>query len=293
MQKASTATHKQRLWPYHKVRRGVATPHPAYGIFFSLPIVLLELGFLLLPIGQTFYFSFTNWNGITSHWIGISAYRRLFTDPTFWRVLLNNGALLLSISIALLLPLVIAFLLTQRVLGWRLFRAIYFLPTALSWVVIGMVAMRFFNGMLSGQVSALIAVLLTFIWSVFGTNTVIFVTGMATMDESFYEAARIDGATGLQVIRYITLPLLKRFLQFAFITTLITAFTALFSLIFIMTGGGPGYGTTTLEFFIYQEAFSSGNFGYAATLGVVLFLIVFVISIVQMRLFRGGDEHGS
>ncbi len=221
--------------------------------------------------------------------MGVGTYINLFRDSVFWRVLLNNGGLLISISVALFLPLVTAFLLTQRVFAWRFFRSVYFLPTAVSWVVIGMVAMRFFNGMLSGEISALIAVLLTFIWSVFGTNTVIFVTGMATMDESLYEAARIDGAATFQVVRHITIPLLKRFIQFAFITTLITAFTALFSLIFVMTGGGPGYGTTTLEFFIYQQAFTIGNFGYAATLGVVLFVIVFAISIAQMRLFKGNE----
>lgn len=283
------ATNGSRHWKHRSSRRGVAMPHPVYGVIFTLPVVLLELLFLIIPIMQTIYYSFTNWNGFTASWVGMRTYINLFKDPVFWRVLLNNGGLLISISVALFLPLVTAFLLTQRVFAWRLFRSVYFLPTAVSWVVIGMVAMRFLNSMLSGEISALIAILLTFIWSVFGTNTVIFVTGMATMDESLYEAARIDGAATFQVIRYITIPLLKRFIQFAFITTLITAFTALFSLIFVMTGGGPGYGTTTLEFFIYQQAFTIGNFGYAATLGVVLFVIVFVISIAQMRLFKGNE----
>ena len=77
-----------------------------------------------------------------------------------------------------------------------------------------------------------------------------------------------------------------RFIQFAFVLTLITGFTALFSLIFVMTQGGPGFGTTTLEFFVYQTAFSQGEFGYAAAVGVVLFVIVFGISVIQLRLLR-------
>ena len=189
-------------------------------------------------------------------------------------------------------------------LGWRFFRSAYFLPTAISWVVIGMVAVRFFadegllnnswprsgsaiqTDMLSSESRAMLAVTITFIWSVFGTNTIIFITGMATLDRDVYEAARVDGAGLCATFLLITIPMLMRFIQFAFILTLITAFTALFSLIFVMTGGGPGFGTTTLEFYVYQKAFNKGAFGYAAAIGIVLFVIVFVISIIQLRLFR-------
>ena len=197
-----------------------------------------------------------------------------------------------------------AFLLNEHVFGWRFFRSIYFLPTAISWVVIGVVAVRFFaqrgilnsllaslgipvqTDMLATELSAMIAVAITFIWSVFGTNTIIFITGMATLDRDVYEAARVDGASGLATFRHITIPLLMRFIQFAFVLTLITGFTALFSLIFVMTQGGPGFGTTTLEFFVYQTAFAQGEFGYAAAVGVVLFVIVFGISVIQLRLLR-------
>lgn len=278
------------------------------GIAFSVPVVVVIGLLLVLPILQAFYFSLTTWNGVTATWVGIGTYVQLMEDPTFWRVLLNNAGLLIAVPFAILIPLVVAFLLNERVAGWKFFRSVYFLPTAISWVVIGMVAVRFFaaqgtlssiitalhlgagQNMLSGEYSALVAVMLTFIWSVFGTNTVIFITGMATLDPELYEAARVDGASSWQVVRFITVPLLRRFIQFAFIITLITAFTALFSLIFVMTGGGPGYGTTTLEFFVYQEAFNVGDFGFGATLGVVLFVIVFVISLAQLRILGRGDD---
>jgi ABC-type sugar transport system permease subunit len=279
------------------------------GILFSPPVIVLTGALLFLPIIQTFYYSLTSWNGITSDWIGLENYQRLFNDPVFWRVLLNNVFLLLSIPFALLIPLLIAFLLHQHVVGWRFFRSVYFFPTAISWVVIGMVAVRFFAGegilnsllqagglggirtdMLTNEYTAMLAVILTLIWSVFGTNTIIFITGMATLDRDVYEAARVDGAGAIATFRYITIPLLMRFIQFAFILTLITSFTALFSLIFIMTSGGPGYGTTTLEFFVYQKAFKQGVFGYAAAIGVVLATIVFVISIGQQRLLRSRED---
>lgn len=274
------------------------------GVLFVVPAVVLYTLLLALPILQTFYYSLTRWNGINATFIGLANYERLFTDPTFWRVVMNNLILLAAIPLAILIPLGVAFLLNEHVFGWRFFRSVYFLPTAISWVVIGIVAVRFFaqrgmlnsllaslgipiqTDMLASELSAMIAVAITFIWSVFGTNTIIFITGMATLDRDVYEAARVDGASGPAIFRHITIPLLMRFIQFAFVLTLITGFTALFSLIFVMTTGGPGFGTTTLEFFVYQTAFAQGEFGYAAAVGVVLFVIVFGISIIQLRLLR-------
>lgn len=278
------------------------------GVLFVLPVVVLFTALLALPIVQTFWYSLTEWNGITATFLGLDNYRRLFSDPTFWRVVLNNVFLLAAIPLAILIPLLVAFLISQKIPGWRFFRSVYFLPTAISWVVIGIVAFRFFaargilnslltalgldirTDMLASESTAMLAVIITFIWSVFGTNTIIFITGMATLDRDIYEAARVDGAGAWQVFRYVTVPLLTRFIQFAFILTLVTGFTALFSLIFVMTTGGPGFGTTTLEFYVYQTAFANGAFGYAAAIGVVLFAIVFTISLIQFRLLRGRGD---
>ncbi|MEO8463527.1 MAG: sugar ABC transporter permease [Chloroflexota bacterium] len=275
------------------------------GLVFALPVIVLEVLFLAVPLVQAVYYSFTRWDGLTSTWIGTANYTRLFGDPTFWRVVANNLLLLASVPFAIVIPLLVAYLLNEHVRGWRFFRSVYFLPTAISWVVIGMVSLRVFaaqgilnhtldavglgfvnTDMLAGELSAMGAVAITFIWSVFGTNTIIFITGMATLDREVYEAARVDGASALTTFVRITIPMLMRFIQFAFILTLITAFTALFSLIFVMTGGGPGYGTTTLEFYVYQQGFKVGVFGYAAAIGIVLFVIVFGISLVQLRIFR-------
>jgi ABC-type sugar transport system permease subunit len=286
-------------------RSRLRTSQRRAGIAFALPVIVLELALLVVPIVQAAYYSFTSWDGITAKGIGLANYQRLFADTTFWRVVENNLLLLASVPVAILLPLLVAYLLNEHVFGWRFFRSAYFLPTAISWVVIGMVAIRFFASggilnhvfeavglgfirlnLLGGEMSAMLAVIITFIWSVFGTNTIIFITGMATLDRDIYEAARVDGAGAFRTFRSITVPMLMRFIQFAFILTLITAFTALFSLIFVMTGGGPGYGTTTLEFYVYQQGFTVGVFGYGAAIGIVLFVVVFAISILQLRLFR-------
>lgn len=275
------------------------------GIAFSLPLMVVWGLLLVLPIGQTFYYSMTHWNGLSSTWEGLSTYVHLFRVPSFSRVLLNNGILLLSVPVAVLIPLGIAFLLDSKVPGWQFFRGAFFLPATISWVVIGMVAVRFFThqgilnqmlrsvglpglqqDMLSSGHLAIIPVALTFIWSQVGPNSLILLTGLATIDRSLYDAARIDGANSIGLIRYISFPLLKRFILLSLTITLIAAFTALFSLIFVMTGGGPGFATTTLEFYIYQRAFDQGQFGLGSTLGVVLLLVMVFVSLIQFRALR-------
>jgi len=277
-------------------------------VLFTVPVLVLIGSLLLYPIGQTVYYSFTNWDGYTSQWIGPSTYTRLFHSPDFVRVLENNATILLAIPVAILVPLAVALLINSHVHGWRFFRSVFFLPTAVSWVVIGFIGVRFFANdgilhdllsklglgsvhpdLLAHERSALLAVMITFIWSMFGTNLIIFLAGLATIDQEIYDAAKVDGASPFAAMFRITIPLLKRFIQFTFVITLITAFTALFSLIFVMTQGGPGFGTTTLEFFVYQYGFAQSFYGLGATAGVVLFVIVFAVSMIQLRLLRADD----
>ena len=278
------------------------------GVVFALPALALVIGLIAVPIGQAVYYSFTQWDGITTTWIGPSTWSQAFHHSDLWTALKNNAALLIWVPIALGLPLAIAVLLHQRVAGWKIFRSIYFLPTAISWVVLGLVAERFFayqgtlnsiihaiglsgvtTNMLGNESTALSALGITFVFTMIGTNTMLFLTGLATLDPSLEEAARIDGAGRWRIFRHITLPHLSRFIQLAFVMTVIALFSALFSLIFVMTGGGPGYATTTMEFLIYQTGFSQGQFGTAALYGLILFAITGVVGIVQLRLI-GSDS---
>lgn len=278
------------------------------GALFALPAVALVAALIAVPIGQAIYYSFTQWNGLTSTWIGPSTWTQAFHNPNLWTALENNAWLLLAVPFALGLPLLIAMLLHQRVVGWRIFRSIYFLPTAISWVVLGLVAERFFayqgtlnsllhfiglahvnTNMLGYESTALSALGITFVFTMIGTNTMLFLTGLATLDTSLEEAARIDGAGRWRIFRHITLPHLSRFIQLAFVMTVIALFSALFSLIFVMTGGGPGYATTTMEFLIYQTGFAQGDFGTAALYGLILFVLTAIVGIVQLRLI-GSDE---
>jgi multiple sugar transport system permease protein len=278
------------------------------GFIFALPALALVIGFIGVPIGQAIYYSFTSWNGLTSTWIGTSTWTQAFHNSNLWTALQNNAMLLLSVPFALGIPLLIAVLLHQRVAGWRIFRSIYFMPTAISWVVLGLVAERFFayqgtlnsiihffgfshtnTNMLGYESTALSALGITFVFTMIGTNTILFLTGLATLDPSLEEAARIDGAGRWRIFRSITLPHLSRFIQLAFVITVIALFSALFSLIFVMTGGGPGYATTTMEFLIYQTGFNQGDFGTAALYGIILFVLTAIVGVVQLRLI-GSNE---
>lgn len=270
------------------------------------PMAVIWVAFLLLPIAEAFWYSLTNWDGFTAQWVGLGNYTALFRDSTFWTVVGNNLILLLSVPVAVFLPLVFALLIDAHPPGWKVFRTFIFLPATLSWVVIGIVAVHVFtqDGMLNellrpfgvqmnmlGNVhTAIIPIVLTFIYSQVGPNTLIFLIGLAQLDKTLVEAARVDGARPVQLFFHVTLPLLRRFVIFVVSTTLIAAFTALFSLIFVMTGGGPGFGTTTLEFFIYRRAFNQGDFGSAAALGIILFVLVGAVVFTLMRVVRYEED---
>lgn len=285
--------------------RGFHSDRGRTGFILVLPAALIVSVFLLVPICEAIYYSMTNWNGISSQWIGPSTYLTMFRNPLFWRVLENNAILLLAVPVTLMCGVTLAALLNEKVYGWRIFRAAIIIPTAVSWVVLGIVGIQAFaqqgiinhllgaiglsfleHNWLGNPTSALIAVAVTFVYSLVGVNTLIFVTGMATIDPGIYEAAKLDGASWWQSFTRLTIPLLRRYFVFTFVITAISAFSALFSLIFTMTSGGPDYGTTTIEFFIYQQAFGTGAFGVGAMLGIVLFVILAGVSILQLRLLR-------
>jgi multiple sugar transport system permease protein len=293
-----------------------ATAHPSYparfyrdrrraAYVFLAPLLLVWGLFLIVPICETAYFSLTQWDGLSATWNGVGNYLSLLHSPDFGSVLFNNLLLLLSVPAAVFIPFCIAIVIAMEPPGWRWVRALIFLPATLSWVVIGIVWLRVYSsdGMINqaldllgldrfhidplGSVrTAIIPIALTFIWSQVGQNTLIFLIGLSSIDTSIFEAATIDGAGLLAVIRRIILPLMTRFMVFTTIITLIAAFTALFSLIFVMTGGGPGFSTTTMEFYIYRLAFNQTDFGMGATVGIVLLLVIAIITWPLMLLYR-------
>jgi multiple sugar transport system permease protein len=275
------------------------------GLAFVAPLLVVWGLFLILPICETAYYSLMEWDGLSATWNGIGNYLHLLRSPDFGSVFFNNLLLLLSVPFAVFIPFCIAIVIAMEPPGWRWVRALIFLPATLSWVVIGIVWLRVYSsdGLINQMLDALglhrfhidplgsihtaiIPIALTFIWSQIGQNTLIFLIGLSGIDGAIFEAATIDGAGLIATVRQIVLPLMTRFMVFTTIITLIAAFTALFSLIFVMTGGGPGFSTTTMEFYIYRLAFNQTDFGMGATVGIVLLCVIAIATAPLMLLYR-------
>jgi multiple sugar transport system permease protein len=291
-------------YAYADRRRFQQNRRRAAFIFVSPLIVLWGL-FLILPILEAAWYSLTDWDGLEASWNGGRNYLSLLHSADFGSVISNNLLLLLSVPVAVAIPFCVALLIAAEPPGWRWARALVFLPATLSWVVTGIVWLRFYagNGILNALLrtaglgalqmdllgdihTAIIPVALTFIWSQVGPNTLIFLIGFGNIDPQILEAATLDGAGLWRAVWHIVLPLMTRVIVFVTIITLVAAFTALFSLIFVMTGGGPGFSTTTMEFYIYRLAFSETEFGMGAAVGIVLLFVIACASLPLMALYR-------
>lgn len=289
----------KRVWWFPRSRTASARIN---GVLFVLPAVLLVGFVMVLPLVQALYYSFTSWNGAQAPFTGWTNYLNMLYDPELRRSLINSLLFVLSVPFGLIPPFVVAYMLHKDVPGNRVFRALIFAPTALSWVVIGLVGRQFFalNGpfnsifralgssgpnWLADSNLALPAVILTFNAAIFGINTIIFLTGLATIDRSTIEAAWLDGAKEWEVITYVILPAMRRFVEFVLIVTVVTSATGIFAMIYVMTGGGPGSATLTLEFAVWRRAFATGGFGAGAAIGITLMLVTLLaIGLIRLTL---------
>jgi multiple sugar transport system permease protein len=280
-----------------------------WGVVYALPALALVLAFIAYPLASVVYHAFTEWDGIEPpEWIGFENFTNLVDDPVFRTSLRNNALFALSVPIQLIGPMVLAWLIHERIPGWRFFRSTFLLPAVISTVVVGLVAQVVFR--LDGPLNSLLgtiglasleqdwlgkagtsipAVLLVLVWANFGYNTLIYLAGMSALDPSLTEAARMDGARPARVLFSIVAPNLKRVMELVLVTSTVTAFAFMFAYIYVITNGAPGFDTYVTEFMIYKEAFALGNSGYACAIGVVLTLIAASIGALQIRILtRGG-----
>jgi multiple sugar transport system permease protein len=141
--------------------------------------------------------------------------------------------------------------------------------------------------------SARAVVILALVWTSFGFGMVVVLSAMSTIDPALYDAAAIDGASWFRRLWSITLPMISGSLQFLSVINVIYTFTSLFSFVYVITSGGPGFATTTVDYFTYLTTFENGQFGYGAALAVLLFLVVLLLTIVQLKLFPRREVQGS
>lgn len=275
---------------------------------FTLPSLVLFAVFVVYPYGQAMYYSLTKWRGLTPKptYIGLANFEKLLGDAFFWNALKHNLIYLAGIPIiTIAVALYLAFLLTHGKARFRKFyRITFFFPQVMSLVAIGVLWSFIYHptiGILSSIAGifgapepiawlgnpdvALGAVGSVVIWQAVGFYVVLFMAGMDSIPDSFYEAATIDGATRWDLFWRITLPLLWDTIRTATVFLAIGA-TNMFAITQTMTQGGPNRSTDVLSTYVYERAFLSGKFGYATAVAVAMFLLAFALSLLTMLATR-------
>ncbi len=276
-----------------------------WAYLFVLVPIALQLIFFYAPMAQGFYYSFTNWTGLTNNYdlIGFQNYQAILNDQRFMKSVSFTVIFTIGLIVGeVLIGIMVARFLNRKIKGVGFFRTAYFFPAVLSTVTLGLIFKQVFNyglpqlgeklgigfleqNLIANEKTVFWGVLFVALWQGVAMPIVIFLAGLQSIPEEILEAASIDGATSRQKFRHIELPYLLPSLSMVFIMALKSGLTA-FDLIFALTGGGPSDKTTTLGLLVYNYAFKSNQYGYANAIAVVLFLVIAVISIIQIRLSK-------
>ncbi|MEZ4709132.1 MAG: sugar ABC transporter permease [Caldilineaceae bacterium] len=273
------------------------------GLVFVAPWLLAFILFEAIPIGSAFYHSFTNWaaTGKTAQFLGIDNYTEAVTrDPLFWKSVSNTLYFIgFSVPLGIVAAFGLALMLNAQIRGTTFYRTVYYLPSVVPtvaavivWVFIfetrrgilnfglellGLPAIRW----LSDPDWAMWALIIMSLWSI-GGAMVIFLAGLQGIPQELYEAAEVDGATLRQRLLRITVPLMTPVIFFNLVMNLVGAFQA-FNNAFIMTGGGPNNATLLYMLHLYTNAFNYFRMGYASALAVLLFVVVFGLTLFVYR----------
>lgn len=268
------------------------------GLLFVLPALVGTFLFIIIPIFCSFGLSFTEWDLLNEiNFVGFSNYKSVFTEPEFLQILINTIVYAISTTVfAVVIPLLIASIINNKIKGNELFKTIYFLPFITPAVVIAIVWAWIFDPNI-GLINTLLhthytwlfstklampVLIFVSVWKLIGYNVVLFLTGFSTIDKSVYEASKIDGATAYQTFFDITVPLIKPTIYFVTTVTAISSFQ-IFDLIYVMTQGGPNDSTNVIVYSIYKYAFEYFDIGKSCALAYILFAIIFILVIFQKK----------
>jgi multiple sugar transport system permease protein len=272
---------------------------------FLGPSLIGTLIFAIGPIVAAFGLSFTSWDLITpAEFVGFENFRRMFRDAEFWATLRHTVTFLIGyVPLVLLTGLAVAVLMNRQLPARSIFRAMYFLPVVTSWVAVALVWKWLFNPAF-GLVNTLLgfigisgpawlfdpnwampAVILTSVWKDTGFVMIILLAALQGIPREFEEAASIDGATAYQRLLHVKLPLLSPAIFFALSISLINSFQV-FDQVYVMTQGGPAGATTVLVERIVANAFAYSRMGYASSMSLVLFVLIFATTFLFYRMRR-------
>lgn len=283
--------------------RSVRKHITAYG--FLAPAFAFLIVFLFIPLVVAIYLSFTSYDLLTSpEWVGFANYEALFQDPLFWLGLSNSFIYLIVTPILIVLSISLAIVVNRRLRGVYLFRTIYYIPAITSVVAVGMIFEFVFAepaGLLNGALTALglidapinflthpnstlVSIMLVTIWRGIGFYMIVFLAALQSVPEELYEAAALDGANRFQQHWHITVPGIRPSIIFVAIISSISALKV-FEEIWVMTDGTAGLldSALTLMFYLYRQAFTNLEMGYAAAIAVVFSIITVVFSLLNLR----------
>jgi len=281
------------------------------GMLSILPVMIILIFIRFYPMVMAIYRSFTNWDGLyRSDWVGLKNYIVIFTDSPFWMLLRNSLVLLLSVPLQLIIGLFVAVLLYEEVKGWRFFRTIIYLPQIIAAITIGYLFRVAFS--LDGPVNtvlrnfglnfiavewlgntgtALFVLVFCLTWFAIGWQAIVILGGMSKISPEVFEAAKMDGANYWQRTFHVVIPMISRTIEYAIIMSMVWTLTSIFAFIYSITGGGPGYETSTMDYMIYTKFYQAGRpYGFATALSVILLLIILAITVVEMRITNKASE---
>lgn len=291
--KMSKAAFKEHCWGL----AFVAPPFIGFCIFMAFPIVF------------AFIASLTKWTGMNNmmdNFVGLRNYIKLFSDAKFWKVLLNTIIYMIGIPTGMILGIIIAMGMNRKIKGIKILRTMYYIPVISSLVAVAILWMWVFNydyGVLNSIIKAItgnhgpnwlgdefwvkVAMIIFMTWKGLGTSIILYLSGLQGIPKDYYEAARIDGASGWNLFRNITWPLVSPVTFYLLITGLIGGFQVFVEVVVMVPSGGLNYSAATVVFYLYEKAFSNNQMGYASAMAFILAIIIFIITAIN---FIGQDK---
>ncbi|WP_205856922.1 carbohydrate ABC transporter permease [Phytoactinopolyspora endophytica] len=276
---------------------------------FIAPNLIVFTAFIFIPILGSFYVSLNEWSVIGARtFVGLDNYKSLLTDDIFWEASRNTGIYALgTVPTTMGFGLLVALGLNRAMPGRTLLRAIYFVPVSISLVAVGLISLWILSDdygavnnllqslglptvqWLSSTTWAMPSLIAVTIWIRLGFNMVIYLAALQGIPDELAQAAKVDGASGWQLFRYVTWPMLA---PTSFLLVVLNVIFSLhvFDLIFVMTDGGPGFSTTVLVQYIYREAFQSGDMGSASAVGVVLYVVLMAFTLFYWRISKQSQK---
>lgn len=291
---------RPKLWG-----KGLASRKMRFGLFFALPAFIFFGYFYLYPLFNTFLVSLYSWSLLDQpRFLGLTNYVRLFGDKEFLNAIWVSFYYAFGVCIPIwIVSLGLALTFNQAIRFRQTFLTIYYLPAVISLTVWSLVWLFMYNPsyglfseaarllgftnvkMLDTPATAMPALILLSVWKGAPVYMLIFLAGLRAIPGDYYEAAKVDGASALQRLLFITLPLLRPVFVYVVVISIIEAFKV-FTPMYLLTHGGPGSATRVLSMFIFQNGFEFLKMGYASAASVVFLLILLVLSLIQFRILR-------